>query len=167
MEISTQTFNEGLELDLNEVVAEVTGLIERNAVMVLATCAQERVTARSMSVVHNGLAIYFQTGTTLLKFDQMIANPNVALCAGNLQIEGRAREIGHPLAPENAWFAGAYSQRHPGSFKTYSGLAENRVFEVTPQRVVLWKYDASGKPFRDFLDLESKRAWREMYPIEG
>ena len=48
----------------------------------------------------------------------------------------------------------------------YSALAWNRVVEVQPALVTLWKYDANGKPFRDFLNVAERKAYREMYPLE-
>jgi general stress protein 26 len=153
-------------LDYAELEQEVLGLIDRNRTMVLATCADARVTARMMSVIHDGLTLYFQTGQDSTKYQQMAANPQVALCIGNLAIEGRAALRGHPLAPESRFFAETYRRLHRGSYDTYSALPSNRMVEVQPILVTLWKYDADGKPFRDFLDVAERRAWREVYPLE-
>ncbi len=169
MDASTQTQDAGNRsgLSFDTLVQEVIGILDRQAVMALATSAGGRVTARSMSVIHAGLTVYFQTATDSDKYQQLAANPNVALCGSNLQMEGRAQDLGHPLSQHNRFFADAYSQRHPGSFRAYSGLSFNRVIAVTPVRAVLWKYDPEGKPYRDFLDLENKRTRREFYPLEG
>lgn len=170
MQITTRTVEERNMvkewIDFAALEAEVTQLLEQNPIMVLATAVDGHVTARSMSVVHQGLVVYLQTGNDSEKYLQLTANPQVALCAGNLQLEGLARDIGLPLAEENRFFADLYAQRHPGSFRTYSKLSFNRVIAVTAQRVVLWKYAPLGKPHRDFLDLVERRAWREMYPLE-
>jgi hypothetical protein len=156
-----------VELEYAELEQEVLGLIDRNRTMVLATCAGQRVTARMMSIIHDGLTLYFQTGTASVKYQQMTENAQVALCIGNLQLEGRARLRAHPFAPGNEFFKTEYQALHPGSFKTYSGLAHNRVVEVQPARVTLWKYNADGLPFRDFLNVAERRAWREMYALEA
>jgi hypothetical protein len=154
-------------MDFDAAVAEVTGLLDRHAVMVVATSAAGRVTARSVSTIHRGLVVYFQTATDSQKYAQIQANPNVALCAGNVQIEGSACDLGHPLAEQNGFFAEAYAREHPGSFCTYSRLARNRVIAVTPRRVSLWKYDEANRPYQDFVDLDARRTWREIYPIEA
>lgn len=150
-----------------DVEQEVLGLLDRNRTMVLATSAGGRVTARMMSLVHDGLTLYFQTSLNSVKYQQMVENAQVALCIGNLQLEGRACLRGHPLAPENEFFRTQYQALHPGSYTTYSGLAHNRVVEVQPVRVTLWKYDAQGQPFRDYLSIAERRAWREMYLQEA
>jgi hypothetical protein len=154
-------------LSYAEVEQEVLDLLDRNRTMVLATSAEGRVTARMMSLVHDGLTLYFQTGTNSVKYQQMTENTQVALCASNLQLEGRAYLRAHPFAPGNEFFRAQYQALHPGSYKTYSALSYNRVVEVQPALVTLWKYDAQGQPFRDFLDITGRRAWREMYLEEN
>lgn len=155
-----------LPLEFKVLAEEVSDLIDRHSVMVLATCEGSRVTARSMSIIHNGLVIFFQTACDSLKFLQLSANPNVALCCANLQIEGNARDLGHPLAPQNQFFAETYSRKHPGSFHTYSLLTRNHLIEVTLRRAVVWQYDEQGKPYQDFLEVEKRLAWREIYSLE-
>ena len=156
-------------LDYSEMEAEVVDWMERTRLMILSTCAamgaDRQVTARSMSTIHHAGKVYFQTGLTT-KFEQLRQNPLVALCAGNVQVEGMARPVAHPLTPECRFFAEKYSQLHPGSFKTYSHLLANVVVEVTPRRVTFWKYTEDGKPYRDFIDFTARTACREMYPLE-
>ncbi len=153
-------------LDYAELEQEVLELIDRNRTMVLATCADTRVTARMMSVVHDGLTLYFQTSHDSVKYHQLAANLQVALCAGNMQVEGRAALRAHPFTPENRFFAQTYQRLHKGSYDTYSALPSNRVVEVQPTLVTLWKYDPAGKPFRDFLNVAERKAYREMYPLK-
>jgi len=92
--------------------------------MVLATSNDDKVTARMMSCVIIENAIYFQTDKTSEKFMQMTANPNVALCTDNIQIEGTAAPLGHTLSSECKFFAQAYKKHHKGSFKRYSSMPE-------------------------------------------
>ena len=156
-------------LNYSELEGEVMDWMERTRLMILATCAatdsNRQVTARSMSTIHYAGKVYFQTGPTT-KFDQMRQNPLVALCAGNVQVEGMARLLAHPLAPECRFFAEKYSELHPGSFKTYSHLPTAVVVEVTPRRFTFWKYTEDGKPYRDFVDFTARTACRKMYPLE-
>ena len=154
------------ELEYAELEQEVLGLIDRNRTMVLATCADARVTARMMSIIHDGLTVYFQTGEDSTKYQQMAANAQVALCIGNMQIEGRIMLLGHTLAPENRFFAEPYQRLHRGSYDAYSALPISRVVEVRPTLVTLWKYGADGKPFRDFLNIAERKAYRDMYLSE-
>ena len=149
---------------------EITQWMDRTHLMVLATCAatdaQHQVSARMMSVIHDGLKIYFQTGRDSGKCAQMLANPCVALCADNVQIEGTARLLGHPLAAENQFFAEQSQVLHRGSFDKYSHLSDNVVVEVIPTHITLWKYTADGTPYRDYLNVTAHTASREIYPLE-
>ena len=149
-------------LEYAQVEAEVVNFISQNNLMVLATGSENRVSARTVSIINRGLHIYFQTDMEFLKYRQIKDNPNVALCLGNVQIEGAAKLIGHPLA--NPWFIENYQKYHPTSFAKYSHLQDNVVIEVTPHLVTLWKYTAGDQqPFRDFLDVKEQQAYREYY----
>lgn len=157
-------------LDFTQMTAEVYDWMERTRTMVFSTCAavdtDRQVTARTMSTIYNDGHVYFQTGPTTTKFAQLRQNPRVALCAGNVQVEGYARALAHPLSAECAFFAKKYSLLHPGSFATYSHLPSNLVIEVTPTLVTFWKYTEDGKPYRDFVNFTEKTAYREVYPLE-
>jgi len=124
---------------------EVVSALETEATLTLATCADNRVTIRPVSHINAGLDVYFQTSADSLKMQQIRINPNVALCVGTYQIEGTAKEQGHPLANENAFFAAAYEKKHPGSYRKYSAYPDEIVVCVTIQRVTQWRY-IGGKP---------------------
>lgn len=148
-------------LNFAEAEKEAIDYISKNKIMVLATSSKDRVTARMMSIVNDGLVIYFQTDIDFLKYQQIKENPNVALCIGNIQIEGHAKITGHPL--ENPFFAERYRKIHEGSFKKYSHIKDNVLVEIQPKLVTFWKYDEAGEPLRDFIDLEQGEAYRVYY----
>ena len=124
---------------------EVIQALERENTLTLATCAENRVTIRPMSHINDGMTILFQTGKDSLKMQQIRANPHVAVCVGTYEIEGRAHETGHPLAADNAFFARAYKEKHPGSFEKYSAYEDEVVVCVTVERVRQWRY-VDGQP---------------------
>jgi len=68
---------------------------------VLATSANNRPTARMMSLIFIERKIYFQTDKNFIKVEQITQNPYVALCFDNVQIEGIAKALGHPLEEQN------------------------------------------------------------------
>ena len=74
------------------------GLYKRG---ILATTKDNRVTARRMRLIPDGLTLYAYTDSRSNKIDQIKSNPNVAVVAGFIQIEGKATLHGHPLQPEN------------------------------------------------------------------
>lgn len=88
---------ERVEIDFLELEREVMHFISHNTTWVLSNAVEKHVTARSIFTAGNGLIFFFQTDKNFLKHKQMTLNPNVALCRDNFQIEGMAKEIGHPL----------------------------------------------------------------------
>jgi len=126
--------------------ADVIKTFEREKTLVLATCADGRVTIRTMSHVSDGPDIYFQTGADSLKMRQIRENPNVAMTVGPYDIEGTAAELGHPLSAENALFKRLIKEKHPDTFKRWSALEDEVVVKVTVRSVRQWKY-VDGKPF--------------------
>lgn len=124
-------------------------------IMCLATSADDRVTARSMSVIILAQRFYFQTDRSFLKYAQISRNPHAALCVNNIQVEGVCKELGHPLSPENEAIMNRYKELYAGSFDAYSHLASETLFEVTPTRIAVWRYD-KGKPYQEFFDLDAR-----------
>ena len=150
-----------MEIDHDVLKEEVLRFLDEHKKLFLATSADDRVTARAMSCVHAGLTIYFQTSNKSDKFAQLVKNPNVALCAANIAIEGVATIGKHTMDPENEQFIELYKKHHLGSFNAYSRLESNVVIRVDPTRIVFWKYDDERKPCREILHVREGRAERE------
>ena len=151
-----------MEIDFTALKTEAIEAIQKNKIMILATSADEKVTARTMSCVHDGLNIYFQTSKDSVKYNQMKTNKHVALCCSNMSIEGIAHFLGQSL-DENK-FIEKYRIRHNGSFNTYSFLKTSYVVEVRPERITFWKY-SDGQPYTEILDLVHGTAVRELFDI--
>ncbi len=151
-----------VKLDAAELQTEIVEMLDREKHTVLATCSSDRVTARTVSYVNMGLTILFQTDKRFKKVDQILKNHNVALCIGNLQIEGTAELSGHPSEPYNAHFCSLYKQRHPDSFEKYLSIKSEIVIRVKPSLFILWRY-IDGKPCRDYLIVIENTAYREFY----
>ena len=154
-----------MEIEYETLKEEVLQFLDKHKVLFLATCADNRVTARAMSCVHVGLEIYFQTSKKSDKFAQLAKNSNVALCAANIAIEGVATICEHPLHPASEQFITLYKEHHPGSFNAYSRLESAVVIRVDPTLIAFWKYDDEGKPYREILHVGEGRAERE--PVES
>jgi general stress protein 26 len=83
-----------LELSYDTELTTFLALLDKATVWVLATSENDHVTSRSMSVVHLGTDIFFQTHNSYLKHRQMQHNSNVALCNGNYSVEGSVECLG-------------------------------------------------------------------------
>jgi general stress protein 26 len=149
-----------MKLDYENLKNELMQVLDKNKIWVLATSDGSRVSARSMSVVHDGLDIYFQTSRHFEKYAQMMQNSNVALCCSNVSIEGFAADVGS--WEDNLAAKERYIEQHKGSYDTYGTQPGQVVIKVVPHYVVFWKY-IDGQPVRDFLYLAEQRAERFFY----
>lgn len=121
--------------------------------MVLSTSLNDKVTSRMMSIIIIHGKFYFQTDNTFRKYKQIQGNPHVALCTDNIQIEGVCREVGRPQ--DNSEFCKLYREYFSVSYELYSGLENERLFEISPTFIQKWIYD-NGKPFVEAFDFENK-----------
>jgi uncharacterized pyridoxamine 5'-phosphate oxidase family protein len=152
------------EIGYDALKEEAIRFLDAQSYLVLATSLNNRVTARTISCVNKGLTIYFQTDKNFLKVKQIEQNPNVALCAANIQIEGIAKTRNHPFDAINAEFLELFKKKHALAFKTYAHLKNQIVIEVEPKFITFWKY-IDNKPLRDYLYVERFKAQREYYDI--
>ncbi len=153
-----------MKINYDTLNDEVIQFLDTHKILMLATSANNRVTARSMSCVNKGLTIYFQTDKKSIKFKQIERNPQLALCAENVQIEGMAIIGNHPLDSSNKEFIEMYKISHPIAFNAYSHLEKQVAIKVEPKFITLWKY-SDGKPYREFLYIHSHKAERKDYDI--
>jgi general stress protein 26 len=122
-----------------------------------------------MTLISDGLTIYFMTPTFTRKYKQIRVNPNVAVAMGNMQIEGVASIKGHTSNNENTWLLKALAELAPEVYKGYRDELLDpempwQVIEIAPTRIALF----SGPPDRqlDVLDIIEKNAIR-YYGREG
>jgi len=150
------------KINYDKLKNEVTKILNNKKTAVLATCENNNVTARSISIVNNELTLYFQTDEKFSKCLQIKNNPNVAVADGNIQIEGTAHIIGHPFDAKNKVFLELFEKKHYMSYKLYSNLKDEVVIQIDCKKITLWKY-SSGKPHRFYLYIDEKKAERENY----
>jgi len=128
----------------------------------LATSSKNNPTVRIVSCIILNGKIYFQTGTDLLKYEQICENNNVALCFNFIQISGTASIIGKTNDKKNNEIMDVYKKHYPKSYETYSHHDKEVLIEITPKKIIKWDYE-NGKPYRIFFDMEKETIEREMY----
>lgn len=151
-----------MDLNYEQLEQEILEVLGSNKYWAVATSANNRVTVRSMSIVNDGLNIYFQTEMLLDKYKQILINPNVALCYHNVQIEGKAESKGQVASRENEKIRKLYCLHHNKAYERWQGLEEQVFIEVQLVKITMWKY-VDAKPCRDFLYIDEHRAVREYY----
>ncbi|MDR1464801.1 MAG: pyridoxamine 5'-phosphate oxidase family protein [Oscillospiraceae bacterium] len=148
-----------LDLDEAKLTQEMITLLENTQTMILATCSNNKVTARSMAVVNDGLTVLFQTGGHSEKIRQLTQNRNVALAAGHMQVEATAQVTEDPGKIQG--FLAKYREKYPQYYAAYSGMLGEVTVVCTPVRVAIYRF-IDGRPCTDVLDVTQKRAYREV-----
>jgi general stress protein 26 len=111
---------------------------------ILSTSENNLVTARKMRFVPKGLNLYCYTDRNTRKLTQIIANPNVAIVIGYIQIEGIASVKGHPF--DNIEFIQAYKDSQPEFYEQWrvgQPPREERdlvLIEVVPNRIAEYRF---------------------------
>lgn len=126
----------------------------KGKIMVLSSSENDKVTSRMMSLIQIDGHFYFQTDKKFRKYNQIINNPQVALCIDNIQIEGICEEIGRPF--ESVTFCNLYKECFSTSYDMYSGLNNERLFRVKPMFIQRWIYK-DNIPFIEIFNLELKK----------
>jgi hypothetical protein len=136
----------------------ITYLIGKKAI-VIATAAQNRVTARTVSFVNIQLELFFWSYKNHTKCYQIEENQRVALCRDILQIEGIATLNGSILDKKNKEYLLPYKTRFPKKYVRYLNDSSLILISVIPTLCILLVY-IDGMVYRDHLDLIKKYAFR-------
>jgi len=133
-----------------------------NAIMALATGADDRILARMILVTCEDLDIYFFTWEGSRKCEQIRANPRVALCKDRVQIEGTAQILGGLFDPAHAAIRRLFDERFPETVERWRDKPGMVLVRIAPTSVVL-----GGEPGEDphlvFVDLENRTAYAEPW----
>lgn len=132
--------------------------------MTLATSVNDIVSARTISVLILGGRFYFQTDKNMDKGKEISFNEHVALAVGNIQIKGICKELGHPTEKQNEEFLTHFKEHYNSAYTKYSHLENERVYEITPTLIKLWKY-TENTPCIEFIDCEKQTCSLLKYDI--
>lgn len=146
-----------MSLDYPTLKAEVIESLENTQLMILATCLNNKVTARNMAIINDELIIMFQTNGMSEKIQQIIANPNIALATGNMQIEAAAHVSTIP--EDNQRFLDRFKIKFPEYYEKYSGMTNEVIVICTPKRFAMYRF-IDGKPCTNVLDVIKNSAYR-------
>jgi len=154
------------ELAYEELEQKIIEELQKHKHAVLATSDNGYVTAREMRLLSEGMQIYCFTDNGSRKYKQISANPNVAISAGNLQIEGIATIKSHPLHEENAEFIDIFRRTQPEIFEIASRIHFKRpdikVLDIAPKRMTLWigSAEPGAESYLDILNVITEQAHR-------
>ena len=95
-------------------------------------------------------------------------NPNVAISARNIQIEGTVKLKAHPTDDENTHFREVFQEIMPEvyemSVKLHFHRDYIRVMEITPTKITRYTNDIESKEgfFFEILDVKEKKAFKVL-----
>ncbi|MCL2513049.1 MAG: pyridoxamine 5'-phosphate oxidase family protein [Oscillospiraceae bacterium] len=149
-------------LNFDELAKEIIRVLEETKTIVFATSQDNKVTARTINPVNIGLDIYFGTGNPSPKYQQICANPYVALATGSIQIEAiaaaEATSVNYPS--ENPEYSKKYDIKFPHQAGgLYPPAKDGVIIKCVPTKITLFKF--TDKSYWDTLDIKEKRAYRE------
>jgi general stress protein 26 len=87
--------------DFEAALAAMAELFSKDCVFALATEREGKPSVRMVDVYWEDRAFYLVTYAGSAKVRELTKNESVALCSGLCRFEGAAKNIGHPLTPEN------------------------------------------------------------------
>ena len=88
--------------DFDTALQVMDDLFSKDTIFALATAVDNKPSVRMLDVFYDNMAFYIVTYTISGKVQAIETNAHVSLCRQAYRFEGCARNIGHPLATENA-----------------------------------------------------------------
>lgn len=145
-------------LDFDTISAEMLRMLEDAKEVVLSTCSGSNVTSRVVSTACRGTKILFASYRKNTKCIQIKENPNVAVCYGNMQIEGVARFMGTPQDPKNAELMALYKEKQAGYYDMVLECKTMVLIEVEIKRLT-WIIPKTI--LLDRIDFENRTVYRD------
>jgi len=152
--------NRGEKLGYEAKERDVIAFLEGKHSIVLATSLDDRVTARTVSFVNDGLDVLFMSWGHNTKCVQIRANPRVALCRDQVQIEGRAEILGSLSDPANQSYAELLKKKYPREFTGFAHQPGMVLVRVVPSKIGVFAV-IGGQFYVDYLDLREKKVHRQ------
>jgi general stress protein 26 len=150
-----------IELPYEEYKKKVIEELRKHKTGVLATSDGSTVSAREMVFIYDELTIYCRSEGLFRKFKQIEVNPNVAIAAGNIQIEGVATVKGHPLDETNTKFIQLYKEQIPQAYEVacrdYFPRSDCSLIAISPNKITLYiggsPAESAGYSFSGYFDI--------------
>lgn len=157
-----------VEIPYERLRKEIIEEYKKYPLMIIATSAKNKVSAREMRFITDGLSLYCFTDHRTRKYHQITANPYVAVSAGNLCIEGVASLKGSPMDERNTRVLEVFRESQPDWHDKWIewGHFVNpivRLIEVIPSRITMFKmtdFDDVPESYFALLDVVKEKAYR-------
>jgi general stress protein 26 len=149
-------------IDYKKSLDKLLLFLERkeNAVMVLATSADNLVMARSVLVFNDNLDLYFFTWKHSRKYGQIKKNSRVSLCRDKVEIEGRADILGLMNSEENREILEFMRKKTPDAIKKWEGKSDMIIVKIKPEFACVDGYYIGDDSCLEYIDFKKQYAYR-------
>ena len=151
-----------IPLDFSMAKEKLLSFLENkdNAVMVLATSANNVVMARPVLIFNHALDIYFFTWKHSRKCAQIENNNQVALCKEKVEIEGMAEEIGLMTSEKNRKILEVLRKKRPEAIKRWENKPNMVIIRIKPRFACIDGYFIEDDAYLEYIDFEGKHAYK-------
>jgi general stress protein 26 len=136
-----------------------------NAVMVLATSANNVVMARPVLIINDNWDIYFFTWKHSRKCAQIERNNMISLCKDKVEIEGTAEILGLITSDENKEVFRLFKQKCPDAIKTWENKPNMVFVKVEPLLARVDSYFINDNAYIEYVDFIKQNAFMEKWAI--
>lgn len=146
-----------IELNFNDFASDFIKRLEKFEHIVLSTCLNNVVSSRTMCFANDGFSIYLLTGKQMGKCRQIEQNENVSLCIDDIQLEGKARLVGHPMEADNKEISAIFKNKHLSYYNRFAHHEIATFIEVKCEYAKQWKME-DGKDCIYYMDINNAKA---------
>ena len=146
------------ELNFSEVVKGIESKLSKSENITLATSLHDRVTARTVQYISEGLDVYFTSFGFNKKIQQIKSNNRVALNLHDVQFEGEAEVFNFPLDEDMKKIESKFIEK----ISWYTPLSQDNEFvlvRIKPKKIVQFT-SINNIFYLRKIDFETKKAYK-------
>ena len=154
-------------INYEEAIALYKEKLGISPIMQMASSLNDHVSVRTVSCIlyEDEPTIYFKTDINFKKTQQILANPQVAICKYNVTVEGTIENKGLVVDEPGRKFEKMYERYLAGSYNAYSHEDTEILLAIHPKLVQIWDTDENNYGFQIFIDFEKKEAYKKIYDV--
>jgi general stress protein 26 len=150
------------EIDFNKAKDKLLSFLNKkeNAVMVLATSANNDVMARPILIFNNDLEIYFFTWKYSRKCKQIKENNKISLCKDKVEIEGNAEIVGLMTSKHCIEIMELLRKRQPEAIHRWENKPNMVIVKISPTFACIDGYFVEDDAYIEYIDFVKPQAYR-------
>lgn len=149
-------FSVDKNLSFSDAVQLMFEKLGTDKIMALASSVNDYVMVRNVSCLFYDGLVFFKTDKNFRKTQQLLQNPQVALCWSGVQIEGIAENRGLVVDEPERKFEKLYKQYLWGSYNKYSHEDTEILIAVHPKYVEVWDTSEDNYAYQIFIDFDKQ-----------